>query len=788
MARERRRRLGEILVASGTLTESQLEDALAAQNHDGERQRLGATVTRLGFATEDAIAEAVATQLGLETVDLSRVGPEPDALSRVPRQLAERHHVLPLKVEPGQNLLVAMSDPTNVFAMDDIKFSSGLRGVRAVVATETSITEALRRTYGTDTGALDIVEGMADGDVQTVEEEDDLATVAGDDQPIIRLANAILADAVRTRASDIHVEPERDRVRIRYRIDGMLRETMRVPKHIGPALLSRLKIMSSLDIAERRRPQDGRSMIRVEGQEVDLRVSTMPTMFGETMVMRLLRKGAERLDIDDLGISPDARAMFESALDRPQGLIVITGPTGSGKTTTLYAGLSIIADPVRNVITLEDPIEYQLEGVNQTQVNPKIDLTFARGLRTVLRQDPDVVMVGEIRDRETAELAMEASFTGHLVLSTLHTNDAPATIVRLVDLGVERFLIASSMILVAAQRLCRNVCPHCVGEAEPDERVLRRLGLQLEDIAGAELVRGTGCQRCEQTGFLGRTALLEVLPITPEMRELIIEGGSETDIGRLARQQGMRTLREDGIAKALAGITTLEEVLRVTPEESVRTSRCPSCNVVVGDDFLFCPNCEASLRGDACSECANRLEPGWTTCPYCRTAVPGADAHASHRSPVSLQLVEQVAASRAAVDARHAVAVVPDPGDATTVLVVDDDGSIRDLFGLLLDEDFTVLEAADAESALLMQEQHRPDIIILDYKLPDADGIEVTRRIRAGEDGTRVPILMVTGSADSAVEVEGLLAGVDDYLTKPFDEDVLRARLTSLLRRRVTTP
>jgi type IV pilus assembly protein PilB len=775
---DRRKRLGEILVASGTIDESQLEDALAAQADGSVRRRLGATIIDLGFSTEDDIAAALATQLRLETVDLAEIGPEPAALQRIPRHLAERHHVLPLRIDEDQQLVVAMADPTNVFALDDLKLGSGLRDVRPVVSTETAITEALRRTYASDSAALDMVENMVEGDVTTVDEDEDLAAVAaGDDQPIIRLANAILADAVRTRTSDVHVEPERDHVRIRYRIDGLLRETMRVPKHIGPSLVSRLKIMSTLDIAERRRPQDGRAMIRVEGQEVDLRVSTMPTMHGETIVMRLLRKGAERLSIDDLGISPDARAMFESALERPQGLIVITGPTGSGKTTTLYAGLSLISDPVRNILTLEDPIEYQLEGINQTQVNPKIDLTFARGLRTVLRQDPDVVMVGEIRDRETAELAMEASFTGHLVLSTLHTNDAPSTIVRLVDLGVERFLIASSMILVAAQRLARNVCPHCAVPAQPEERILHRLGLQRSDLEGVRLVQGTGCQRCEKTGYLGRTALLEVLPITPEMRELIVEGGSETEIGRLARQQGMRTLREDGIAKALAGITTLEEVLRVTPEESVRTSRCPECNVVVGEDFLFCPNCDHGLRGDACRECGSRLEGDWTTCPYCRAAV---DRDAPPRPVVSRDLVRQVA--------EGAVRRAPSPAPPTprTVLVVDDDGSIRKLFGLLLDDEFTVLEAVDGEQALAMTAEHRPDALLLDYRLPDMDGIEVTRQLRQREEGADVAILMVTGVEDPALEVEGLLAGVDDFLTKPFDEDVLRARLRSLLRRHAT--
>ncbi len=579
---------------------------------------------------------------------------------------------------------------------------------------------------------------------------------------------------------------------------------MRVPKHIGPSLISRLKIMSSLDIAERRRPQDGRAMIRVEGQEVDLRVSSMPTMYGETIVMRLLRKGAQRLTIDDLGVSPDARAMFEGALERPQGLIVITGPTGSGKTTTLYAGLSILADPVRNVLTLEDPIEYQLEGINQTQVNPKIDLTFARGLRTVLRQDPDVVMVGEIRDRETAELAMEASFTGHLVLSTLHTNDAPSTIVRLVDLGVERFLIASSLIMVAAQRLARTLCPHCKVPGEPDERAARRLGLVPEDFEGVTVYTAVGCQVCEKSGFLGRTALLEVLPVTPEMREAITEGGSESAIGRLARSQGMRTLREDGIAKVMAGITTLDEILRVTPEESVKTTRCPTCNVVVGDDFVICPNCQTSLASDGCANCGNPLEPGWTTCPYCRTPVTRTQTERPH---VDRELVEQVAAAAArapvpVVEAEHmptdeAAAeeledqgplddvFIPDPtGESGAILVVDDDESMRDLFGMLLDDSYLVLEAADAESAIAMHTKHRPDAIILDYKLPDADGLAVVKQIRELDGRRHVPILMVTGVEDPAMEVEGLLAGVDDYLTKPFDEEVLLARLRALLRRK----
>ncbi|MDX1620907.1 MAG: ATPase, T2SS/T4P/T4SS family, partial [Nitriliruptorales bacterium] len=357
--RHRRKRLGEILVNGDVITEIQLEDALAAQNEGGARRRLGTTIVELGFCDEQDIADALARQLGYGTVDLAEVAPDAGALGRVPRKLAERHHALPLEIDDDDFLVVAMSDPTNVVALDDLKLTSGLRGIRPVVAPESDVTDALRRAYSTDTSALEMVEGMHEGEVVTVDrrEPDDLTSGSGADaQPIIRLANAILADAVRTRASDIHVEPERGHVRVRYRIDGMLRETMRVPKHIGPSLTSRLKIMASLDIAERRRPQDGRAMIRVEGQEVDLRVSTMPTLFGETIVLRLLRKGAEQLHVEELGLATDVREQFMNALERPQGLIVCTGPTGSGKTTTLYAGMTELADPVRNILTLEDPI------------------------------------------------------------------------------------------------------------------------------------------------------------------------------------------------------------------------------------------------------------------------------------------------------------------------------------------------------------------------------------------------------------------------------------------------
>ncbi|MBW3664510.1 MAG: Flp pilus assembly complex ATPase component TadA [Actinobacteria bacterium] len=753
-----RRRIGEILVEAGVISKSQLIEALEAQRGDGRRARLGTVIVSLALATEDDIAHALATQLGYDTVDLTAQGPEPAALQRVPRKLAERHQVLPLRIEDLDVLVVAMSDPTNVVALDDIRLTSAMRAVRPVVAPESELIDAIRRAFGTDQAALDIVDSLGGHeDVAAIEETnlEDLSAVSATAgaQPIVRLANAILADAVRTRASDVHIEPERDGVRVRYRIDGLLREKMDIPRGLGPALLSRIKITANLDIAERRLPQDGRSAIRVEDTEVDLRVSTMPTLHGETIVLRLLRKGEERLSIDDLGLASDSRELFESALARPQGLVLLTGPTGSGKTTTLYAGLTELTDPVRNVITLEDPIEYQLQGVNQTQVNPKIGLTFARGLRTVLRQDPDVVMVGEIRDQETAELAMEASFTGHLVLSTLHTNNAPSTIVRLHDLGVERFMIASSVILVIAQRLVRVVCDHCKEPYEPDERTLRHLGLDRAELSGRTLMRGAGCQLCDGSGYRGRLGVYEMLPVDTRLRDLIVEDGTETAVGQYARDRGQRTLRQDALLKAYNGLTTLEEVLRITPEDQQ-----------VGDGSGDQP-APGQLPGELTVTVARdfgpKVEPGST--PGSETSDTAASARTGESSPAPRKR--------------------PPAGTKWTVLVVDDDPSLRELVTTLLMDDHVVLQAEDGESAVTLARSENPDAIILDYRLPDIDGIEVTRLLRADEVTSGIAVLMLTGVVDPEVEVEGLLAGVDDYLTKPFDEEVLRARLQAAMHR-----
>ncbi|MFP4636757.1 MAG: GspE/PulE family protein, partial [Nitriliruptoraceae bacterium] len=395
--------------------------------------------------------------------------------------------------------------------------------------------------------------------------EADLAT-GSEDEPVIKLVDTLLADALASRASDLHIEPEATGLRVRLRIDGLLREVRRLPRNLGRQVTSRLKIMGRLDIAERRMPQDGRALARVDGNEIDLRVSTMPTMYGETVVLRLLPRGAERLELDQLGLPASARAALTDALERPQGLVLVTGPTGSGKTSTLYAALAAVTDPTRNVLTLEDPVEVQLPGVNQTQIEPRIGLTFARGLRHVLRQDPDVVLVGEIRDEETASLAVEASFTGHLVLATLHTNDAPSAIARLSNLGADSFLVASSLLLVVGQRLARRTCSDCAVDDQPEPQLLQRSGLSEQALTQARLRRGTGCSTCEHTGISGRTAIGEVLPVSGALRDLIVEHAPERRLALQARREGVPTLRDQALERAVAGEITLAEALRVTPD------------------------------------------------------------------------------------------------------------------------------------------------------------------------------------------------------------------------------
>ncbi len=532
-----------------------------------------------------SVAEALRAVGAVPEPELSRILAEASGLSwlaeirpsdvseswirEVPIGFARRHRCLPVAEEDGR-LVVALADPADLEALHDLRVLLD-RPLKPVLVPPETVEQAINRVYeqGSDR-AEEIIEELADGGLdslaQELEEPRDLLDAA-DEAPVIRLVNGILSQAVKDRASDIHIEPYEREIQIRYRIDGVLYPVLTPPKTLHAPITSRIKVMAGLDIAEKRLPQDGRIRIKIAGKDIDIRVSVLPTAFGERVVLRLLDKSSVLLDLEDLGLEGERLELFKRLIRRPHGILLVTGPTGSGKTTTLYAALSRINSRDINIITVEDPIEYQLPGIGQIQVNPKIDLTFAAGLRSILRQDPDVIMVGEIRDAETAEIAIQASLTGHLVFSTLHTNDAAGAMTRLVEMGVEPFLVSSSILAVLAQRLVRVLCTACREPYEPPAEALAELGIRPEALAGRPLYRPTGCPRCRHTGYRGRTGIYELLLVDDPVRELIMSGANSVTIKEAARRNGMVTLREDGAAKVLRGITSPEEVLRVTQEE-----------------------------------------------------------------------------------------------------------------------------------------------------------------------------------------------------------------------------
>jgi len=550
--------LGSLLIARGLLTAEQLEAALEEQERT--HRSLGRVLIDQGLVSEAGLVSTLATQLGLDYVDVTDYAVDPSAATLISDGLARRYQALPIGWDEGR-LVVAMADPSNVFAVDDIRTITGA-DVKMVVSTRASIVAAIDKYHRLDTDA----ESISAQASSAFEPEDDLTSVreVTEDAPIVKLVNLLITQAVQDRASDIHIEPSESDLRVRYRIDGVLHEVMRPPKNIQSGIISRLKIMADINIAERRIPQDGRISATIGNRNVDLRVATLPTVYGEKVVMRILDKSTALLRLDDLGFLPANRARFEQSYRKPYGTILVTGPTGSGKSTTLYATLNIVNDESKNVITVEDPVEYRLAGINQVQVNTKAGLTFAAALRSILRSDPDVVLVGEIRDRETATIAVEAALTGHLVLSTLHTNDAASTPTRLVEMGVEPFLVASALDCIVAQRLARRLCIKCREAHQPSPGELLSAGWSEEELLELpEVFRPVGCQACGKTGYLGRFALHEVLVVSEDIERVIVERGHSEDIKKLAVAQGMLTLRQAGLTQVRAGVTSVEEILRV---------------------------------------------------------------------------------------------------------------------------------------------------------------------------------------------------------------------------------
>ena len=558
-------RLGDMLVKATLITKEQLQKALSQQETGGGR--IGTNLVKLGFISEDDITSFLSRQYGVPSINLSHFEIDPAVIKLIPSEIAQKHQIIPIN-RTGNVLTVAMADPSNIFAIDDIKFMTGFK-VEPVVAAETSIKNAINKHYDSAGMVEDIMKNFDDKDVEALREGDENVNVAelgqaAEDAPVVKLVNLILTDAIKKGASDIHIEPYEKSFRVRYRIDGVLYEVMQPPTRLKAAITSRIKIMSQLDIAERRLPQDGRIKIKMGGREMDYRVSTLPTLFGEKVVLRLLDKGNLQLDMTKLGFEPAALTDFESGIFMPYGMVLVTGPTGSGKTTTLYSALNRLNTTETNIMTAEDPVEFNLPGINQVQMKAEIGLNFSAALRSFLRQDPDIIMVGEIRDYETAEIAIKAALTGHLVLSTLHTNDAPSTISRLLNMGVEPFLVAASTNVIMAQRLARRVCQSCKEPAPVPPQALLNIGFSPEDAAKITPLKGKGCMTCSETGYKGRVALYEVMLIKENIKEAILQGASVIELRELGRKNGMRTLREAGLQKIREGMTSLEEIMRVT--------------------------------------------------------------------------------------------------------------------------------------------------------------------------------------------------------------------------------
>ena len=566
-------RLGEILIKESLITQEQLHKALEFQRANGGK--LGSCLTKMGFITDDDITGVLSRQYGVPSINLKFYEIDPNVIKLIPQDTALRYQVIPLS-RVGSVLTIAMTDPTNVFAMDDIKFMTGFN-VEPVVASESAIGEAITRFYGgSDADSEELSKMMKDlvddEELELAAEEAELDAAslekAAEEAPIIKLVNLILTDSVKRGASDIHLEPYETEMRVRFRVDGVLQTVMSPPLRLKDAMTSRIKIMAKLDIAEKRLPQDGRIMIkyRADGKkkELDFRVSSVPTLYGEKIVMRLLDKENLRLDMTKLGFEPESLKKFERNILRPYGMVLVTGPTGSGKTNTLYSSVSRLNTVDTNIMTAEDPVEFQLSGINQVQMKEQIGLNFAAALRSFLRQDPNIILVGEIRDFETAEIAVKAALTGHMVLSTLHTNDAPSTISRLMNMGIEPFLVATSVNLICAQRLVRRICSNCKEELEVPEQALIDAGYSPEEAKKTKIYHGKGCSTCSKGGYKGRTGLYEVMEINDELRELILVGASALELKKKAIEQGMITLRRSGLIKVALGQTTMEEVLRET--------------------------------------------------------------------------------------------------------------------------------------------------------------------------------------------------------------------------------
>ncbi len=722
----RRKKLGQILVEAGLISEDQLAQALEEQKKQ-KGKRLGKIIIEKEWAKNEDICQALSKQLNIPYVKLKELEFSKEVIETIPRKQATRKLLFPYK-KTGRRLRLAMANPLDYTTLNEIKFKTGL-DVSVAVATEEDIRAAIDDNYP-DEFDLDLFATMVPSEeVEVLTEERDENEYDVDElirqseiAPIVRLTNAILADAIKLQASDIHIEPQEKEVTVRYRIDGMMKNIFKVGLPALAPLVSRIKIIGDMDIAMKRRPQDGRTKLKVGNNQYDMRISTLPTIFGEKVVIRVLDQSKAFIDLQELGFGPDDLKALASILTRPQGIVLVTGPTGSGKSTTLYASLNRLKSEVINIVTVEDPVEYQIPGISQVQVNERAGITFATGLRSILRQDPNVVMVGEIRDAETAKIAFQAANTGHLVLTTLHTNDASAAVTRLVDLGVDPYVIASSLLCVLAQRLVRQNCPHCVVVEKVNKTLLTRLGISGDNKTLEKIKKGQGCEACQFSGYLGRLGIYEMLMVDNDLRKLIVQGASDTEIAEDARERGIKDLFGDCRDKLFQGVTSVDELMRVAPPPE-REGRQPAMEQVAA-------------------------------------AAP----------------VEQVAAAAPVEKTAEAL------GAQLRILAVDDDPFIRKMLQKVLTEaQYDVVLATDGEEALEKVYRERPDLIISDVVMPNMDGLSLVKKLKSQLQTSIIPVILLTSKDEVESEVEGLEAGADDYIPKPIVANLLLARINRVL-------
>ncbi len=732
--REKPLRLGECLIKAGIIDADTLNKALKSQK--SSKKKLGQILVDMGAADDVAIAKALAVQLKIPYGRINKVDIPKDIISLVPAELAENHLLIPLK-KNGNRLLVAMVNPLDLYALEDLRFFTQLPIDRAVVPSGDILTaiskhypkQGLEKDLGFNHGVKDDIEVIRKKDKSEtpIKELLDLSDLP----PIVRFVNSVLSDAIKLSASDIHLEPQEKTLVVRYRVDGIMKEIMRADRNIHAAVISRIKIMSEMDIAIKRKPQDGKAQVKHDGKIFDLRVSSLPTSYGEKITIRILNPATAKLNPEDLGFSEKDLKDLTQAIHTPQGIILVTGPTGSGKSSTLYACLNNLNSSEVNIVTVEDPVEFDVAGINQVKINPAAGITFAAGLRSILRQDPDIVMVGEIRDAETALTAFQAAQTGHLVLSTLHTNDAPSALLRLMDLGIDPFLISSALIAIIGQRLVRKICTGCKTPEALLPEQMADLRPYIGDKKEVHFWKGAGCEACQYSGYSGRMGLFEVLMVTPALKSIISTSLSGEMLKQKAKEEGFQVMSVDGIHKAMQGLTTIEEVFRVAPPE-----------VVAGSPQILIR--EPSVQEEAQSE----------------------EVPLFSDSPPAITIVSP-----------------------TKILVVDDNAVVLKLLShLLTSEDYLVVTAKNGMEALKLASAERPNLIVTDYMMPEMDGVALIKKLKSQMSTRFIPIIMLTAKSEEDSEVEGLDAGADDYLTKPVARKRFLARVSRLLNRSRNTP